>query len=434
MDRPISPSGKNPSQAVNLPVNDLAEAVDEDLLGFEDVSLSEEPGSVNLKSEQPFPLEKASFKPLMKREVSKGNRWFTKARLSHIIEAINAWIRGAKTFTVKGDLMKVLFPQTRGTEKQAVVVKVDNLADAKDTDYKGDSILADALGFKKAHYVPIKGALFPADGISLADIQQGHGRHNCYFLSALAAMMAQPGGCERLQGMIKEDAATEGKTPTVTVRFPSGEAVTVDKTRLLDDSGHDAYSTGAPWVGIMEKAFHATLLMGKDNQKEHFFSGKQETGEIDRRSGIDGLLPFIKDPTMGEVSVLPNLGSSDFGSQLVELLKEGASITLGSSIGVKGAMGAVFKGLMPGHQYAVLGEATYKGKMAFVIYNPYGADTPPLSGDQPEISEGKALGVKLEGMGKGSGLFIIEADQMHRYFMEATYIKSPKVVVSSELQ
>ncbi|MBF4161240.1 C2 family cysteine protease [Nocardioides acrostichi] len=95
--------------------------------------------------------------------------------------------------------------------------------------------------------------LFGTDGVpDIDDVSQG-GVGDCYFLSAIIAILNMPGGPEKIRDMIERNP--DG---TFTVHFADGD-VTVDGEIAVDASGNGGYAHTSDergyWVAILEKAF-----------------------------------------------------------------------------------------------------------------------------------------------------------------------------------
>ncbi len=112
----------------------------------------------------------------------------------------------------------------------------------------------------------VQGWLFPQPP-SVNDVEQG-GLGDCYLIAALQAVVARNSG--DITGMMRD----EGKT--VTVRLydvipganPTSPAIfqpryiSVTKELMMMGSGEKRYAKGAPWVGILEKAYTAAGFKG----------------------------------------------------------------------------------------------------------------------------------------------------------------------------
>lgn len=141
------------------------------------------------------------------------------------------------------------------------------------------------------------GVLFPEGSPSLADINQ-RGIGNCYFLSAMAMIIAKPNGQQIIRDMIKEGPAHD----QVTVRFfdDKGEAfhVKIDKSIRLNP----VKRAGGPlWIILLEKAYTQTFLEGDYNKLN-------EGGYIGQAvSQLIGDLPitrYVHDANPAEVYIL----------------------------------------------------------------------------------------------------------------------------------
>ncbi|MEW4561548.1 hypothetical protein AB1K70_03420 [Bremerella sp. JC770] len=110
-----------------------------------------------------------------------------------------------------------------------------------------------------------------ADGVpKLADLKQSYQCRDGELLSVLGCILSQQGGAERIQGMMRDMG--DG---SVVVRFNDCEVI-VSKNRLVDASGDDLFSAGAPWVRIMEKAYLG-YLGRKFRESESFQSSESVT-------------------------------------------------------------------------------------------------------------------------------------------------------------
>ncbi|HQU08932.1 MAG TPA: hypothetical protein PLV25_03110 [Opitutales bacterium] len=296
---------------------------------------------------------------------------------------------------------------------------------------KQDQALLAHLGIQGGS-IAETGPLYPSGRPSLLDIQQGHGRHDCFLLSAIAAVMTRKDadGAQDIMNIIHDNG--DG---TATVTFPECK-VTVDTTRLVDGKGHDVYSTGAPWVRILEKAFHARLIgMAEENGE------LPQSVNLDRQNGMAGLevLAHLLAPgclhsaTVHKPIQLSDPKNSGYAPQITGALRNGGAVTLGSSPSGGSGFGAkigavftgvkrVFQGIMPGHQYAVVGQTTHNGQPALLVLNPYGTDL-PRGLDGQDLKAGDSL--DLHGMGKGSGLFAVPLADLHKFFSEAVIMVPP---------
>lgn len=408
----------------------------------DDFEIISDTASQNLRTDTPS----SKNKPITQRTVELGtippeakvkNATFTKTRLSHIIEAITSWLRGLnRSFQIKGSLIEALFPQTRSSktdQPKFTHTPFSPFPQPNQIKNCSDRELADKLNLKDASTQPITN-LFPAEGISLVDIQQGHGRQDCYFLSALASILAQKNGAELLQSLIRE---IEPPSKQVIVKFPNSEHyITVDKTRLIDAKGNSIYSTGAGWVTILEKAFHAHQILEATKAEQKQELNDKPSANIDRLALHMGTDVFL---TPGS-AILNNDQKTSSTEDFKENLQVTANafqsgnikaMTLGTSNDITSHIKAISYGLMPGHAYAVLDVVAPKAdnqssqnnsaEPHFIIYNPYGAHIEAPKNQKPTEDSTK-LAIQIDNASPASGIFIMSLSEVSEYFNASSYI------------
>jgi hypothetical protein len=233
----------------------------------------------------------------------------------------------------------------------------------------------------------------------------------------------------------------------VIVKFPnSSVSIKVEKTALIDGKGHSVYSTGAGWVTILEKAFHAYQILQAQNE-----GSQNPTGRIDRLPLFEGTQIFCGEQQF-PATYEKQIGSENFKTNLIDAVnlfqkKEIQAFTLGTSNNLKSHVKALSYGLMPGHAYAVVGiihkkandtdqavNNTNKDKKdkkdtnnvnnepSFIIYNPYGASIESPKNPIPTLPDGKKLAIKIENGGPASGLFVMTASEVSEYFNAFSHI------------
>lgn len=158
-------------------------------------------------------------------------------------------------------------------------------------------------GLATAHYVMATGPIFPHDPVP-DDIQQGQ-LGDCYMLTAVISVLAQPGGPAAVAGMMKE----QGGRVVVRLYDKSNKPhyCSIEKSIRRNAEKHNG---GALWATFLEKAYAAASFVEENKKPDGKPKGKVQVGyaKLNRGHSSD-----VYQVLFGEDARKLGIGQDSFG-------------------------------------------------------------------------------------------------------------------------
>ncbi len=158
-------------------------------------------------------------------------------------------------------------------------------------------------GTATAHYVRVGGPLFPHDPTP-DDIKQGE-LGDCYMLTAVISILAQPGGTNAVAGMMKQ----QGDRVVVRLYDTTNKAhyVSIEQSIRRNAQKHNG---GALWATLLEKAYAAASFVEENKKADGKPAGPVQSGYAKLNKGHSSAVYQV---LFGEAGKNDAIGQDTFG-------------------------------------------------------------------------------------------------------------------------